>query len=72
MDPKYSDTAKMSDYGLDLSKTGDYGFYNAIRAALREKEIDQDYVSGIPKEDIMELAEAMKIVQFGALYSVLV
>ncbi|MBI4812903.1 MAG: molybdopterin-dependent oxidoreductase, partial [Methanobacterium sp.] len=26
------------------------------------------YVSGIPKEDIMELAEAMKNVQFGALF----
>lgn len=68
MDPKYSDTAKMSDIWIGFEQNGDYGFYNAIRAALRGKEIDQDYVSGIPKEDIMELAEAMKNVQFGALY----
>jgi len=68
MDPRYSDTAKMSDIWVGFEQNGDYGFYNAIRAALRGKEIDQDYVSGIPKEDIMELAEAMKNVQFGALY----
>ncbi len=68
MDPKYSDTAKMSDIWIGFEQNGDYGFYNAIRAALRGKEIDQDFVSGIPKEDIMELAEAMKNVQFGALY----
>ena len=68
MDPKYSDTAKMSDIWVGFDQNGDYGFYNAIRAALKGKEIDQDFVSGIPKEDIMELAEAMKNVQFGALY----
>jgi formylmethanofuran dehydrogenase subunit B len=68
MDPKYSDTAKMSDIWVGFDQNGDYGFYNAIRAAVKGKEIVQDYVSGIPKEDIMELAEAMKTCQFGTLY----
>lgn len=35
-------------------------FYNAIRAVLRGKEIYQDTISGIPKEDIYELVEEMK------------
>ncbi len=68
MDPKYSDTAKMSDIWVGFDQNGDYGFYNAIRAVLKGKELQQDVISGIAKEDIVELAEAMKNTQFGALF----
>lgn len=68
MDPKYSDTAKMSDIWVGFEQNGDYGFYNAIRAVLKGKELKQDVISGIPKEDIYELTEAMKNTQFGALF----
>ncbi|BDZ67461.1 hypothetical protein GCM10025860_09090 [Methanobacterium ferruginis] len=39
MDPKYSDTAKMSDIWIGFEQNGDYGFYNAIRAALKGKKL---------------------------------
>ncbi len=68
MDPKYSDTAKMSDIWVGFEENGDYGFYNAIRAVLKGKELKKDVISGIPKEDIIELTEAMKNVEFGALF----
>lgn len=68
MDPKYSDTAKNSDIWVGFEQNGDYGYYNAIRAALKGKELQQDEISGIPKEEIEALAEAMKKTQFGALF----
>jgi formylmethanofuran dehydrogenase subunit B len=68
MDPKYSDTAKMSDVWIGFEQNGDYEFYNAIRAVLKGKKLKKDVISGIPKEDIYELAEKMKNAQFGTLY----
>lgn len=68
LDPKYSDTAKMSDIWVGFEQNGDYEFYNAIRAVLKGKKLKKDIISGIPKEDVEELAEAMKNVQFGALF----
>lgn len=68
MDPKYSDTAKMSDVWVGFEQNGDYEFYNAIRAVLKGKELKKDVISGIPKEDIYELTEKMKNAQFGTLY----
>ena len=68
MDPKFSDTAKISDKWIGFEQNGDYGFYNAIRAVLRGKEIYQDTISGIPKEDIYELVEEMKNAEFGVLF----
>lgn len=67
-DPKYSDTAKMSDIWVGFEENGDYEFVNAIRAVLKGKELKKDVISGIPKEDIYELTESMKNVQFGALF----
>ena len=68
MDPKYSDTAKMSDVWVGFEQNGDYEFYNAIRAVLKGKKLKKDVISGIPKEDIYELTEKMKNAQFGTLY----
>jgi len=68
LDPKYSDTAKMSDIWVGFEQNGDYEFYNAIRAVLKGKKLQKEFISGIPKEDVEELAEAMKNVQFGALF----
>jgi formylmethanofuran dehydrogenase subunit B len=68
MDPRYSDTAKMSDIWVGFEQNGDYEFYNAIRAILKGKELKKDVIAGIPKEDIYELVEAMKNTEFGALF----
>jgi formylmethanofuran dehydrogenase subunit B len=68
LDPKYSDTAKMSDIWVGFEQNGDYEFYNAIRAVLKGKKLQKEFISGIPKEDVEELANAMKNVQFGALF----
>ena len=67
-DPKFSDTAKLSDIWIPFEENGDYEFVNAIRAALKGKKLKKDVIAGIPKEDIYELTEKMKNTQFGALF----
>ena len=67
-DPKFSDTAKLSDTWIPFEENGDYEFVNAIRAVLKGKKLKKDVIAGIPKEDIYELTEKMKNAQFGALF----
>ncbi|BDZ70294.1 hypothetical protein GCM10025861_08110 [Methanobacterium petrolearium] len=50
MDPKYSDTAKMSDIWIGFEQNGDYGFYNAIRAALKGKKLIRTMFRVYPKK----------------------
>ncbi|MCL2156569.1 MAG: formylmethanofuran dehydrogenase subunit B [Methanobrevibacter sp.] len=68
MDPRYTDTAKMSDIWVGFNPNGDYEFYTALRAVLRGKKLKEDKVSGIPRETIEELAEAMKTTEYGCLF----
>jgi formylmethanofuran dehydrogenase subunit B len=68
IDPRYSDTAKMSDLWVGLEQGGDYELYNAIRAVLKGKELKKDIIAGIPKENIYGIADAMKNVQFGVVF----
>ena len=68
MDPRYTDTAKMSDIWVAFEQNGDYEFYTAMRAVLKGKKLKKDVISGIPKEDIEELVEAMKTTQYGCLF----
>jgi len=68
MDPRYTNTAKMSDIWIGFEQNGDYEFYTALRSVLKGKELKTDVVSGIPKEDIEELVEAMKTTQYGSLF----
>ena len=60
------DTAKLSDIWMPFEENGDYEFVNAIRAVLKGKKLQKDVILGIPKEDIVELTETMKNIQFGA------
>lgn len=68
MDPKYSDTAKVSDMWIGFEQNGDYEFYNAIRAILKGKKLKKDIICGIPSEDIYDLVEQMQNAQFGVLF----
>ena len=68
MDPKFSDTAKCSDKWIGFEQNGDYGFYNALRAVLKGKKLQSESVSGIPAEDIYELAAEMEAAEFGVLF----
>ncbi|MCI5867538.1 MAG: formylmethanofuran dehydrogenase subunit B [Methanosphaera sp.] len=68
IDPKYTNTAKVSDRVISYAMGEDYAFLNALRVAIQSKEIKSEEIAGIKREEIYELAEIMKNAENGALF----
>lgn len=67
VDPRKSDSSKLADIHMQLDFDKDYELLDAIRTVVRGKDILYDEVAGIPREEIYEVAEALKNAQFGIL-----
>jgi len=68
VDPRNTHTAQLADLYIKVNPDEDYELVNAIRAALRGVDIDDEEVSGVSKEDIMNLVDMMKSCKFGVLF----
>lgn len=68
VDPRRSDTAKVADIHLQPGLGQDYELITAIRAVLNGLELEQDVVSGIKKEKIVEVAALLKSAKYGVLF----
>ncbi len=68
IDPKYTNTAKVSDQVIQYDINQDYAFFNALKVAIQGKKIKAKKVAGIKREIIYELAETMKNAENGALF----
>lgn len=67
-DPKYTNTAKVSDEWIKFNVNEDYAFLNALRTVLKGKSLKTDEIAGVPKEKIYDIAEQMKNTECGALF----
>lgn len=67
VDIRKTDTAKISDKFIQVEPNGDYEVLGAIRAYLNGEDIP-DEVSGVPAEDIKEIADKMENSRFGTLF----
>ncbi|MFX1453265.1 MAG: formylmethanofuran dehydrogenase subunit B [Promethearchaeota archaeon] len=68
IDPRYTDTAKIADQYIKVELGKDYELMSAIRAVLNGLELQADEVAGVPKKDIIELAEKLKKPSFGIIF----
>lgn len=68
LDPKYTNTAKVSDKWIQFNMNEDYTLFNAIRMALHGKKLDSDEIAGVKKEEIYELVDIMKNAECGSLF----
>lgn len=68
VDVRRTDTAKLADRFIQIQPNGDYELLTALRTAIKEEEIEQDTVSGVPRETVEEIAEMMIDCEFGALF----
>jgi len=68
IDPRTTHTAQIADLHIQVNPNEDYELFNAIRALLREVELDQEEVSGIPVSQIKELVEIIKNCNFGVIF----
>jgi formylmethanofuran dehydrogenase subunit B len=68
VDVRKSMTAEIADYFIQVQPGKDYEIMQAIRALVKDQELDVDEVAGIPVEYLQELVDAMVNCQFGVIF----
>jgi formylmethanofuran dehydrogenase subunit B len=68
VDVRKSMTAEMADYFIQVEQGKDYELMQAIRAMVKDQELDVDEVAGVPVEYLQELVDAMISCQFGVIF----
>ncbi|RAP50997.1 MAG: formylmethanofuran dehydrogenase subunit B [Methanosphaera sp. SHI613] len=68
LDPKYTNTAKVSDEWIQFNVNEDYELFNAMRMILKGNTLDVDEVAGVKTEKICELVDTMKNAECGSLF----
>lgn len=68
VDVRKSMTAEMADYFIQVEPNKDYEVMQAIRALIRDQELDVDKVGGVPVEYLEEVADAMVNCNFGVIF----
>jgi formylmethanofuran dehydrogenase subunit B len=68
VDVRKSMTAEMADYFIQVEPNKDWEVMQALRALIRDQELDVDKVAGVPVEYLEELADAMVSCDFGVIF----
>jgi formylmethanofuran dehydrogenase subunit B len=68
VDVRKTKTAEMADYFIQVEPNKDYELLQALRALVRDEEIDVDKVAGVPIECLEEVVDVMVSCSFGALF----
>jgi len=68
IDVRKSMTAEMADYFIQVDPGKDYEIMLAIRALVKDQELDVDEVAGVPVEYLQELVDAMINCEFGVIF----
>jgi formylmethanofuran dehydrogenase subunit B len=68
IDVRKTMTAKMADYFVQVEPNKDYELMQALRALVRDQELDVDIVAGVPVEYLEEVADALVNCKFGVIF----
>ncbi|MEM1514636.1 MAG: formylmethanofuran dehydrogenase subunit B [Candidatus Bathyarchaeia archaeon] len=68
VDVQKTRTADLADIFIKVEPGGDYDVLQALRALIRDEELDVDSVAGVPIERLEELADIMVNCRFGILF----
>jgi len=68
VDVRRTRTADIADYFLQVEPNKDYEVLEALRALIRNEEVDVDKVAGVSVETLEELADIMMGCKFGILF----
>ncbi|MEM2816400.1 MAG: formylmethanofuran dehydrogenase subunit B [Candidatus Bathyarchaeia archaeon] len=68
IDVRRTKTAEMADYFIQVEPGKDYELLKAMRALVRDQEIEVDRVAGVPVEYLEDIVDAMVGCDFGALF----
>jgi formylmethanofuran dehydrogenase subunit B len=68
VDVRKTMSAEMADYFIQVEPNKDYELMQALRALIRDQELDVDMVAGVPVEYLEEVADAMIRCEFGVIF----
>jgi formylmethanofuran dehydrogenase subunit B len=68
VDVQKTRTADLADIFIRVEPGGDYDILQALRALIRDEELDVDKVAGVPIERLEEIADLMVNARFGMLF----
>jgi formylmethanofuran dehydrogenase subunit B len=68
IDVRKTMTAEMADYFIQVEPNKDYELMQALRALIRDQELDVDKVAGVPVEYLEEVADALVNCEFGVIF----
>ena len=68
VDVRKSMTAEMADYFIQVEPNKDYEVMQALRALVKDKELDVDKVGGVPVEYLESVADALVSCEFGVIF----
>lgn len=68
IDIRRTRSADIADYFIQVEPNKDYELFQALRALVRDQELEVDKVAGVPVEYLEEVADAMVSCDFGAIF----
>jgi formylmethanofuran dehydrogenase subunit B len=68
VDVRRTRTAENADYFIQVEPNKDYEVFEALRALIRDEELEVDEVAGVPVEYLEEVADAMIGCNFGVIF----
>ena len=68
VDVRRTRTAENADYFIQVEPNKDYDVFEALRALIRDEELEVDEVAGVPVEYLEEVADAMIGCNFGVIF----
>jgi len=68
VDVRKTRTADIADYFLQVEPNKDYEIFQALRALLREEELEVDSVGGVPVDILEDLIDVLVSCEFGVLF----
>jgi len=68
IDVRKTMTAEVADYFIQVEPNKDFEVMQALRALVRDQELDVDKVAGVPVEYLEEVADAMVNCEFGVIF----
>jgi len=68
VDVRKTMSAEIADYFIQVEPNKDYELMQALRALVRDQDLDVDKVAGVPVEYLEEVADAMVRCEFGVIF----
>ena len=68
IDVRKTMTANIADYFVQVEPNKDYELMQALRALVKDQELDVDIVAGVPVEYLKEVTDALVNCEFGVIF----